>query len=250
MSEDGSGRGDIERTLKLLWKPDGETRRRTLTVATIVDRAIAIADERGLDAVSIRTVAAELGVGTMSLYRYVPSKAELLDLMLDRAQRFEIDELPPGWREAMTTWGLEQWQLHTTHRWLPFVDQSRPVLGPNAVHRLDVAMAALAGTGLTDQEKVSLIVTIESFITALARTENSAAAATERTGIADHEFWHAQEQTLTQAMLSGRFPAMAKLGEDTFTGTSLGTLDFGLTAILDGVQSLLDRRDATHPEKA
>ena len=88
---------------------------------------------------------AELGVGTMTLYRYIPSKAELLDLMLDRVNQPGFDELPVGWRPAMEVIGRDVWRLYTTHRWLPQVDQARPVLGPNAVHALDLVMGALRG---------------------------------------------------------------------------------------------------------
>lgn len=239
MNAEPGGRGDIDRTLQLLWQPERDDRRRTLTVTAIVDTAITIANEHGLGAMSIRAVASELGVGAMSLYRYIPSKAVLLDLMIDRAQH--LDDLPPGWQDAMATLGRHLWHLHATHRWLPFVDQSRPVLGPNAVHRLDLAMSALAETDLTDQEKVALIVTIDSFVTALARTENSVAAATVSTGLTHDDFWQAQEQTLTEAMASGAFPAMAALSEDTFAATSLDTLEFGLTAIINGVKARLDR---------
>jgi AcrR family transcriptional regulator len=117
----------------------------------------------------IRSVATRLGVGAMTLYRYIPSKAELLDLMIDRVNQPAFENLPAGWRPAMEAMGRELWRLYTTHRWLPLVDQARPVLGPNALHALDLVMGALHGSALTDQEKVSLTTTIDSFISTLAR---------------------------------------------------------------------------------
>lgn len=245
MKDERSGGGDIERTLQLLWHPEtasGRGPQRSLSVAAIVDAAVAIADEHGLAAVSIRAVAAELGVGAMTLYRYIPSKAELLDLMLDRVNRPVLEELPAGWRAALEAIGREMWRLLTAHRWLPFVDQARPVLGPNAVRALDQVMGALAETGLTDQEKVSLTVAIESFATTLARTTNAVAAAHERTGITHEQFWQSQERVLGAAMETGRYPHMARLGEDAFAGSSDDTFEFGLRCILDGVQALLDAR--------
>ena len=102
-----SGSGDIGRTLELLW----ETGRRpsrgpkpTLTLDRIVEAAIRVADTEGLEGLSMRRVAAELGTGTMSLYRYVPGKGELLDLMLDRVQRPSenpADLGDDGWRTAL-----------------------------------------------------------------------------------------------------------------------------------------------------
>jgi AcrR family transcriptional regulator len=245
MTEERSGSGDIERTLRLLWHPEsssGRGPRRTLSVAAIVDAAVEIADGHGLDAVSIRSVATRLGVGAMTLYRYIPSKAELLDLMIDRVNQPAFEALPAGWRPAMDAMGREMWRLYTTHRWLPLIDQARPVLGPNALHALDLVMGALDGSGLTDQEKVSLTVTIEAFVSTLARTANAMATAEERTGITHDEFWRAQEAALVAAMESGRYPHMARLGEDAFAASNEEVFKFGLRNILDGVQSLLDAR--------
>lgn len=245
MDGERSGSGDIERTLQLLWNPEsasGRGPRRSLSVAAIVDKAVEIADERGLDAVSIRSVAGELGVGAMTLYRYVPSKAELLDLMLDRVNRPAFDELPAGWRPAMEAMGHELWRLYTTHRWLPLVDEARPVLGPNAVQALELVMGALHGSELTDREKMSLTVTIGSFVATLARTANAIVAAQERTGVTHEEFWASQGAALAAAMQSGRYPHMADLSEDAFAATNHEMFEFGLHTILDGVQSLLDAR--------
>ena len=199
MAKERSGSGNIESTLRLLWNPEpssGRGPKRISSVAAIVDQAVELADERGLEAVSIRSVAKELGVGTMTLYRYIPNKAELLDLMLDRVNQPDFDELPTGWRPAMEVIGRDVWRLYTTHRWLPQVDQARPVLGPNAVRALDLVMGALKGSLLTDQEKVSLMVTIDSFVSALARTANAIATAEERTGVTHEEFWRTQESAL------------------------------------------------------
>jgi AcrR family transcriptional regulator len=181
----------------------------------------------------------------MTLYRYIPSKAELLDLMLDRVNQPAYDELPAGWRPAMEAMGRELWRLCTVHRWLPLVDQARPVLGPNAVRALDLVMGALHGCGLTDREKIALAVTIESFVTTLARTANAVATAQARTGVSHDEFWQSQETALVAAMESGRYPHMAGLSDDVFEGSSEEHLEFGLTAILDGVQVRLDARAAS-----
>jgi AcrR family transcriptional regulator len=249
MVNERSGSGDIERTLQLLWSPDSASARgpkRSLSVLTIVDRAIALADAGGLDAVSMRSVAAELGVGTMTLYRYIPTKAELLDLMLDRVY-LPATEPVLGWRAGLEQMGRELWRLYATHTWVPQVDQARPVLGPNAVRALDSVMSSLRDSGLTDQEKVSATVTIESFVTSLARTANSVASAEERTAITHEEFWSSQEPTLVAAMESGQYAHMADLGEDAFDAPMEETFEFGLQRILDGIEALL--RPRTRPDR-
>ncbi|MBK3547134.1 TetR/AcrR family transcriptional regulator, partial [Streptomyces sp. MBT60] len=82
-----TGSGDIARSLELLWGTGERPSRGPkpgLTLDRIVTAAVAVADAEGLAAVSMRRLSTELGTGTMSLYRYVPGKSELLDLMFDR----------------------------------------------------------------------------------------------------------------------------------------------------------------------
>ena len=132
---------NVKLTLELLWGRRERPNRGPkpgLTLERIVASAIAVADAEGLDAVSMRRVAAKLGVGTMSLYRYVPGKNELLDLMLDRvsdpgdaAQRLRGRD----WRGVLETYAHGTWDLYTSHPWLLQVNWSRPALGPSSPGR-------------------------------------------------------------------------------------------------------------------
>jgi AcrR family transcriptional regulator len=117
-----SGGGDPARTLALLWGRDparSRGRKPGLTVRGIARAAIEVADAHGLDALSMRRVAERLGVGTMSLYTYVPGKAELIDVMLD-AVHGEISAVPaPGgdWREKLEHVAQANWDLAQRHPW-------------------------------------------------------------------------------------------------------------------------------------
>ena len=98
-----SGGGDPERSIELLWglrEPPGRGPKPRLTVAKITRSAIELADTEGLTALSMRRVAERLGVSTMSLYTYVPGKAELIDLMLDTVygETARPDDPPASWR--------------------------------------------------------------------------------------------------------------------------------------------------------
>ncbi|MFG2531320.1 TetR/AcrR family transcriptional regulator [Streptomyces sp. NPDC048516] len=245
-----SGGGDIPRSLELLWGLGDRPSRGPkpgLTLDRIVTTAVAVADSDGLGALSMRRVATELGVGTMSLYRYVPGKAELLDLMLDKVSAFDAEAHPDpaaGWRPALEALARDNWQLHQRHPWLLQVDQARPLLGPNALDSLEYALRALAGTGLTDREKIHVMVSFGGFITGTARTELNSALAEKRTGISNADFWQAQEPALSKAMLSGRYPALAGLDQDTFTGDDTPVFELGLTALLDGFEALIANRTA------
>ena len=216
----------------------------TLTLERIVSAAIEIADAEGLEALSMRKVAEALGVGTMSLYRYVPGKAELLDLMLDQtnSQDPSLDRLGDDWRTAMEELGRSIWRLYLRHPWLPFVDQSRPLLGPNSLDGFEVALRSLAGSGLTDQQKVNAIGVIEAFVSSAARMHHNAVTAEQRTGLSTEEFWEAQGPVIEKAMSTGRYPLIATLDEDTFASTGEEFFEFGLLCLLDGLGVLVDRR--------
>jgi len=252
MAEVYSGSGDIHRSLALMWDYDDRPATRgpkpKLTLGAIVDTAVAVADAEGLEAVSMRRLAGELGVGVMSLYRHVPGKAELLDLMLERVNYVDhATDLGADWRLAMQALGRGLWALYTTHRWLPLVDQTRPLLGPNALRGLDVALAALERTGLTGQEQVAVIVAIDAFALSAARTHNSAQLAERITGVSNEEFWKAQEPVLTAAMESGRYPHVAGLDDDAFDMSGEALLEFGLQGLIDGFAVLVETRAGSPP---
>jgi AcrR family transcriptional regulator len=255
MTTEHSGSGDIHRSLALMWDLDEKpTRgpRPTLTLDRIVTAAIEIADAEGLEALSMRRVAEALGVGTMSLYRYVPGKAELLDLMLDAISGPDpsLDSIDSDWRGAMEALGRGIWRLYLRHPWLPFVDQSRPLLGPNSLDGFEVALHGLTDSGLTDQQQVNAISVIEAFVSSAARLHNNAVIAEQRTGVSTAEFWQAQTPVLEKAMSTGRYPLIAALDDDAFASSPEEFFEFGLQCLLDGLEALVERRrrqvDATH----
>jgi AcrR family transcriptional regulator len=247
MASEHSGSGDIHRSLALMWELDEKPTRGpkpALTLDQIVTAAIEIADADGLEALSMRRVAEALGVGTMSLYRYVPGKAELLDLMLDRLGGPDppVDSLGDDWRTAMEALGRSIWRLYLRHAWLPFVDQSRPLLGPGSLEGFEVALRGLDGSGLTDQQKVNAIGVIEAFVSSAARLHNNAVTAEQRTGLTTEEFWQAQTPVIEKAMATGRYPLIATLDDDAFASSAEEFFEYGLQCILDGLQALVDRR--------
>ncbi|AXK37123.1 TetR/AcrR family transcriptional regulator [Streptomyces armeniacus] len=243
-----SGSGDLQRALDLLWGMKEAPKRGPkpgLTLERVVATAVDVADDEGLDAVSMRRVATELGVGTMSLYRYVPGKTELLELMLDHVQAFppdvDADEFRRrGWRTVMETTGRGVWEMYLAHPWLLQVSQARPLLGPNGVAGLDVALSGLEGLRLTDRERMGVVVALDGFVSGSARTYLQGLEAAKRTGISDEEFWQAQGPYLDKAMRSGNFPSLARLSPETFDATGVELFEFGLQRILDGFAVLID----------
>lgn len=244
---ESSGSGDIARTLDLLWDTGRRPSRGPkpgLTLERVVEAAIEVADRDGLGAVSMRRIAAELGTGTMSLYRYVPGKGELLDLMLDRVQRPSDDPADlgdGGWRAALEALGHATLALYRRHPWLLEVNQSRPILGPSALDGMEKVLARIKPMGLSDPELVSAIILIDGYVVGAARTQLYEQEAERSSGLTDAQFWEAQRPALEKAMTSGRYPVLAGLSEDTF-GPDFDHFAFGLQRILDGLEVLVARR--------
>ncbi|MCX4823900.1 TetR/AcrR family transcriptional regulator [Streptomyces sp. NBC_01142] len=242
-----SGSGDVSRSLELLWGTGERPTRGPkpgLTLDRIVTTAIEVADAEGLAAVSMRRLSTELGTGTMSLYRYVPGKAELLDLMLDRVQGVPPTAAQPepdaDWRAAVERLARAHLELFRAHPWLLNINQSRAVLGPHTVRGLELSLAALQGMGLSDPELISVIITVQSFVYGMARMEIQTVEAARETGLSDEDFWGNQQPFLEKAMMSGEFPLMAALSEDAF-----GEFDhfgFGLRRLVDGLEVLVRQR--------
>ncbi|MGH3906267.1 MAG: TetR/AcrR family transcriptional regulator [Pseudonocardiaceae bacterium] len=250
MTSAHSGSGDLSRSLELLWRgkePAGSGPKPGLTLERIVTAAVELADREGLAALSMRKVAAELDVGTMSLYRYVPGKGELLDLMLDHVNgppRALDEHRGKDWRRTMGLVARGTWQLYLDHPWLLQVNQSRPILGPNALAGFDFALSALDGLGLTGREKVAVILAVDHYVTGTARTYALKRQVIQETGITDEEFWGAQEPVLTKAMASGNYPEIAALPEDAFSIDGAEALEFGLTPLLDGLEAFITSKPA------
>ncbi|MVO86132.1 TetR family transcriptional regulator [Streptomyces sp. p1417] len=241
-----SGSGDVTRSLELLWG-SGERPTRgpkpALTLERITEAAVRLADAEGIAAVSMRRLSTELGAGTMSLYRYVPGKAELLDLMLNHVQAPTDDEesFRGGWRAAVEAYGRETLQQYRDHPWLLQVNQTRPVLGPSALGGLEKLLTYIKPMGLRDPELISVLVMVEGYVSGVARTQVQAAQAAKESQLSDEAFWKAQIPVLERAMESGRYPLIAGLSDDAF-GMDFDHFEFGLQRILDGLDVLVAER--------
>ncbi|MGW0943885.1 TetR/AcrR family transcriptional regulator [Streptomyces sp. NPDC002623] len=246
-STETSGSGDITRTLELLWdtgKRPSRGPKPGLTLDLIVERAVEIADRDGLPGVSMRRIATELGTGAMSLYRYVPGKAELLDLMLDRVQRPSENPADLGdgtWRSALEAMAHATLALYRGHPWLLEVNQTRPLLGPSALDGMEKVLTLIRPMGLTDPELVSAIIMVDGYVVGAARTQVYQEAAERTSGMTTADFYSAQAPFLERVMATGRYPVLATLAEDTW-GPGFDHFTFGLQRILDGLELLVAQR--------
>src|SRR6516162_220077 len=137
---------------------------RQLNQAGIAAAALAIADAEGFAAVSMRRIAQELGVGTMSLYYYAKSKAELISAMDDALMaEVLVPTLPEDWREALTAIASRTRDVFLRHPWALSSMQSAPP-GENAMHHMEQCLQALAKTSMTTEEKLTLLALVDDFV--------------------------------------------------------------------------------------
>jgi AcrR family transcriptional regulator len=254
--KNSSGAGDPARTLELLWRdgsaaaPAGRRGRRPgLTVDAVVDAALALADDGGLDALTMRAVAQHLGVTPMTLYTYVPGKAELLDLMVD-AVFLRMDRPPfhPGepWRARLTAVADANRALHLRHPWLVELRIVRAPLGPGVMTKYEYELGAFEGLGLDDVSRDSALTYVLGFVQSGARAELDARAVARESAMSDGEWWDAHEPLLARVLDETRFPLAARVGEAAAVAYG-GLYDaehayrFGLERVLDGLAALGER---------
>ena len=252
--DERAGRPDggaaVRRSLQLMWGGAPEPTRGPkpgLSVATIVRAAIDLADAEGLVALSMRRIAAALGVGAMSLYRYVPGKSELVDLMVDEVYSEDVaaaEAVEGDWRARLEAYGRQEWALYLRHPWMLQIAQGRPMLGPNSMRSTDIALQAVDGIGLTEDEMLGAVVALSSFVAGLAKTTIEAMQAADRTGISDEEWWEIQGEYVGPAVVAGQLPMLTKVGEAGAFNSMFDNFEFGLQRMLDGLGVLIDRRRA------
>jgi AcrR family transcriptional regulator len=249
MTTEYTGAGDPTRSMQLLWSTAAPPRRGPrprFTVAEIVRAAIDLADAAGLETLSMRGVADALGVPVMTLYTYVPGKAELLDVMLDTVAGETARPPITSWRPALETVARENWALCHRHPWMLHVAAYRPPLGPNIIAKYDYELSTMDGSGLSDVEIDSVLTLVLGYVQGAARASVEAQLAEARTGISDADWWAANAPLLEQAMDPARYPTATRIG--AAAGEEYGAayapdhgFEFGLARILDGIEALIQR---------
>ena len=150
-----------------------------LTLDAIVDAAVALADADGLGAVSMAGVAKRLGFTTMSLYRYVDSKDELLQLMWNASATGAEELVIEGtdWRERLRTWAVIQRDMIDRHPWITQMPMAAPPAAPNSLHFVERGLQTMDDTGLADADKIRVIGLLSSYTLSEARMAHDAARA-------------------------------------------------------------------------
>ncbi|GHF81820.1 TetR/AcrR family transcriptional regulator [Streptomyces griseosporeus] len=198
---------------EVIWaRPErtGRGPRPAYTRAGIADAAVRVADAEGLDAVSMRRVAAELGCGTMSLYNYVPRKEDLYELMVDAVSaEHELWEPSGDWRADMLRVAHQTRALMRRHPWLPRL--MSPVYGfsPNALRYLEHCLACLDPLPGSYGTRMELIAMLNGVVTTYTANELATAERARALPWSPEEESAARIAYLGERLASGAYPRMA-----------------------------------------
>ncbi|MGP4113969.1 TetR/AcrR family transcriptional regulator [Streptomyces sp. 4N509B] len=246
-------RRDLEETLALLWRtkqPGRRGPRGSLTLDQIVGTAIDIANAEGVAGVSMRKVAERLGVTTMSLYRYVPGKDDLLDLMFDMAAGLpDTSDWPSDWRGALAAYARAMRELLRSRSWMLDIPLNGPPMGPNDLAWMEAGLAPLADGGLTEGEMVGVLMLLTGYVMNEVRQEVSMTRAAPQTGVTYEEWGRVYNAMLAKVVADGQHPTLARLVaagafEDDPAGPD-ADFEYGLSFLLDGIEALVrERREA------
>jgi AcrR family transcriptional regulator len=217
-----------------------------MSAAGIVAAAMELADADGIAAVSMAKVAERLGFTTMSLYRYVSSKDDLLALMFDAA----VGDPPPrarrrGWRTGLTRWAHGVFESYRRHPWALDIPITGPPALPNQLAWLDWGLAAMEATTLEISERLSVMVLLSGYVRSVATLTRDIAGGHQRAGSTPASVQADYEALLGSLVTAARFPALhAAVHGGLFTDGDPDDLEFGfgLSTILDGVDALIRRR--------
>jgi AcrR family transcriptional regulator len=219
----------------LVWERPEPPERPALTPLSrerIVRAAIRLADADGLEAVSLRKVAAALDVGPMRLYGYIATKEELLDLMVD-AVHAEIRPAGDGWREALRSLAESTRRAAHRHEWLADLIGGRPQLGPHTLATGNAVAAAMGGVGL--DTTVPAIAAVNAYVIGAVRREIAERRAERATGMDQRQWQVTFGPYLVRTFATGRFPALAAVVHDGPHLNADQTFQAGLGFLLDGI---------------
>ena len=225
-----------------------------LSADAIVEAAVRLADAEGLEAVSMARVAHELGFTTMSLYRHVASKEELLQLMWN-ASALGAESLVlegDGWRPRLRMWATVQREMLDRHPWVTQMPMAAPPLAPNSLIFVERGLETLDGTGLADADKLRILGLLTSYTLTDARMAYDAARAARATG-ADGEPGESGDPgapwtfdaLLRELVDEKTYPRLHRIAWSPPDGGEPSEREeflFGVDRILDGVQALIDSR--------
>jgi AcrR family transcriptional regulator len=217
-----------------------------LSLERIVAAAVKVAATEGLAAVSMNRVAAELDASTMSLYRYLAAKDELLALMVDAA----IGTPPPkpgadeDWRAGLSRWAWAYLAVLRRHSWALRIPISGPQVTPNLTAWIEDGLSSMHDTGLAEAEKLSVILLLSGYVRNAATLAADMGADASASGT-QPQIMPTWGRLLAQLTEAENFPALhSALASGVFDQDDdpEDEFAFGLERLLDGIDTLVRAR--------
>lgn len=226
--------------LDLIWmRPQRERRPQPpLSRDEIVRAAIAIADEEGIEAVSMRRIASRLGSGATSLYWYVDRKDDLYELMFDACMgEIELPEAAEDLRAALRHNALETRAMVRRHPWIPLIG-IQPGLGPNTRRYGEHWAAAFLPLGVSLESMTAVLAVLNNYVFGFGHREASWSQTIRRSGRSD-ERWRRDMHRYVEEVVNPRDPELGRHIASRLDLTSDENFEFGLDCVLDGLVARL-----------
>ena len=233
-------------SLPIWFRPEPGTRRPRFSRDQIAAAALEIADADGFDAVSMRRIATKLGAGTMSLYRYISAKSDLIALMDDALMGESLvlaEELPDDWRAAVTLIARRTRDALIRHPWAvkslqgQGASEQAGAFGPNGLRHFEQSLAAVAGAPLDTEAKLDLLANVDDFVFGHVLRSGEIRSRADQ---ADSDTAAVVGALLTEQLRAGKFPHLAALAQDPAAATMIQAVKLderferGIRALLDG----------------
>jgi AcrR family transcriptional regulator len=238
------GTPEGRRIVELLWAPPQQPSVRgpkpRINLADVVAAGVAIADEEGLPALSMRKVASRLRVGPMSLYTYVPGRSELVELMIDHVYgEHALPEPRLPWQQRVEQWARETWRIYDAHPWLLDYNMARLPIGPHVLDVSEALYSALLAAGFAGAENVAISNLIQWQLLGAARSMISDADEARHTGVSAEAYWDSRASFWETHFDWHRYPTMAAIWEAGGFDDPVGW-DFErmLNRLLTGIEQL------------
>ena len=253
--DDEPGELELPRGVALAWGIAANPQRgpkRELSLERIVEAAVEIADADGLGAVSMSSVAARLGFTTMSLYRYVSAKDDLILLMQEYGTGVPGPALDgETWREALARWSRESQAHYDAHPWLIDIPITGTPNTPNMLAWMDAALAAFRDSPLDAGERMGALLLVTGQARFRATVNRGYDSTNTRLGMTPEERDRAEELIMTTLVRPEQFPDLYEAVADGFVTSPVDPFAFGLERVLDGIESYISAKEAgSAPEPA
>jgi AcrR family transcriptional regulator len=225
-----------------VWMRQAPPKPERLTLEAILRTAIALADTEGLDAVSVRRIAAALNARPMSLYTFVSSKDDLVELMVDEVMgEMLLDRIPDDWQEALRAIARHTRAVGVSHPWLITAISHRPPIGPNALRHMEQSLAAIASLGSDPARATSLLLAVDMLTIGYAALALAELQMRHRDGLTDAEWRASTESYFARLVGSESHPHLASLGNPAILRRSDDeAFEGGLNWLLSGFAATLD----------